>query len=823
MASCSVVVLLLFTALIRSSESQQDFYCNEPFDIVLLLDSSLSFGKDNFAALITYSKIFIEYFNLRDRGPGPYIGFLPYSDDINRGKLINFRYSRSRKMLKSAIDRRISFDGGRESRLDFALQGAQDVFFKPLRNYPSQGSRPWVHHVVLAITGSWQTWSPGVRQRIKREARRLQRQGVKLLLAAIGQPGRNDRALLESLVHSGDDLFVVTSPYRLVDVTENMVQKLCPVPSVLPCPGTVDIAFIVDSSGSISSADYDKTKYFVYSIAKALNVSHNTTHAGVVIYSTEARMKIKFTDHNDIASFQEAVYGLEHMEKFTRIDLGLRVAHTELFSPIYGGARPRVKKLAFILTDGIQNPVEVDGVNVSVGGAAQPLKDAGIKTFSVGIGRKVNRVELRAMVEFDEDLITVANFDELIKKIQNITQQTCEEIIYSKCYYPADIAFVLDSSTSVRDVDFEKTKSFVKTMAKLFRIFQYGSRGAVINYGDRAVLSIRMDAHKTYRGFIDAVERLTRVGGTRRTYKALGLAEDVLTDYSSGARRKVPKVVLLLTAGPESNSREFALLKQLTDQLHGRNTIVLVVGIGPGVNTNDVISLVQSSVDLFLAKSFTELKNQLVPLTNETCKNVGPGKCEAKVDLAFILDSSGSIEGEAFAEAKDFIVKVAQTFTISPQKTHVALMIYSDQAQIMKRFGEINSQRSLRTDLDALPHLKGKTRIDLALKMAGTSLFSSSGGMRSSSTVAKVAIVITDGRQTPAPDGIRLDEAAARLLVNGVKVLSIGIGDNIDQEELNMMVENPEKYTFWAESYRALKVQLATIARESCSLKTFTG
>ncbi len=31
-------------------------------------------------------------------------------------------------------------------------------------------------------------------------------------------------------------------------------------------------------------------------------------------------------------------------------------------------------------------------------------------------------------MQYDEDVITVASFDELVKKIQNITQVTCEEI-----------------------------------------------------------------------------------------------------------------------------------------------------------------------------------------------------------------------------------------------------------------------------------------------------------------------------------------------------------------------------------------------------------
>jgi hypothetical protein len=84
---------------------------------------------------------------------------------------------------------------------------------------------------------------------------------------------------------------------------------------------------------------------------------------------------------------------------------------------------------------------------------------------------------------------------------------------YTKCQYPADIAFVLDSSTSVTYEDFAKMKGFVKTMAKLFRIFQHGSQGAVIVYGDTARVAIRMDEFINYRHFVEAVDDLGRVGG----------------------------------------------------------------------------------------------------------------------------------------------------------------------------------------------------------------------------------------------------------------------------------------------------------------------
>lgn len=69
----------------------------------------------------------------------------------------------------------------------------------------------------------------------------------------------------------------------------------------------------MDSSGSIGILNYIKTKYFVYSIANALNISASGAHAGVVIYSEVAKRPIKFTDHTTIDNFQKAVYSLEYM------------------------------------------------------------------------------------------------------------------------------------------------------------------------------------------------------------------------------------------------------------------------------------------------------------------------------------------------------------------------------------------------------------------------------------------------------------------------------------------------------------------------------
>jgi hypothetical protein len=103
----------------------------------------------------------------------------------------------------------------------------------------------------------------------------------------------------------------------------------------------------------------------------------------------------------------------------------------------------------------------------------------------------------------------------------------------------------------------------------------------------------------------------------------MALAEDVLSNYETGARRKVPKVLLMVTAGPESSNNDYNTLQEVTKRLHDRHTLVLAVGILPDANIKELQDLVQSSVNVFAAQSFQQLSDQLVPLSNETCKNVG--------------------------------------------------------------------------------------------------------------------------------------------------------------------------------------------------------
>ena len=217
--------LLLLVFWLTTSYFSLDYYCEQPVDVVVLLDSSSYFGAENFAALKTFANSFVTFFELDRNGLTPFVGFLPYSNTVSKDKMINFRYS-TRIARVSAKINKMDFEGGRGSRMDIALKYARESFF-----INNMGSRSWVPHVVLAITGSTRYWDQGLKGTIKNEARTMRAQGINLVVASIGGTSVADRTDLESMVATKDDLFLVRYPYGLLQMTEKIVRNICPTPS----------------------------------------------------------------------------------------------------------------------------------------------------------------------------------------------------------------------------------------------------------------------------------------------------------------------------------------------------------------------------------------------------------------------------------------------------------------------------------------------------------------------------------------------------------------------------------------------------------------
>ena len=104
------------------------------------------------------------------------------------------------------------------------------------------------------------------------------------------------------------------------------------------------------------------------------------------------------------------------------------------------------------------------------------------------------------------------------------------------------------------------------------------------------------------------------------------------------------------------------------------------------------------------------------------------------LDVAFLLDSSGSISRRNWKLVIEFLKDSIVAFDVSPSGSHVASISYSSYAVVNFRFNTLKGERLNANELskfaDKMKHQRGYTYIDRALLLADKEIFSQRGGMR---------------------------------------------------------------------------------------------
>ena len=165
-------------------------------------------------------------------------------------------------------------------------------------------------------------------------------------------------------------------------------------------------------------------------------------------------------------------------------------------------------------------------------------------------------------------------------------------------------------------------------------------------------------------------------------------------------------------------------------------------------------------------------------------------KCSEDADLAFVVDTSGSISDESFQKQKDFVKVLASSFDPILAEHQLGLIAYSSDSQLEVSFQDKADRKEFELAVDRIPHTKLRTRLDKALELASSRLFTASGGTRSGKR--KIMIILTDGRQSQDPDTVPLKDAVLPLRQLGVRIYTVAIGDEVDLKELYQVTERNE-------------------------------
>lgn len=166
------------------------------------------------------------------------------------------------------------------------------------------------------------------------------------------------------------------------------------------------------------------------------------------------------------------------------------------------------------------------------------------------------------------------------------------------------------------------------------------------------------------------------------------------------------------------------------------------------------------------------------------------------LDLAFVLDSSGSVGVRNFALTLDFAANLTRTFSIGPQDTQVAAIAFSGFPNITFLLNTFTNRTVLEDAIRGIQFFdipgngQPSTYTAAALNALRFDIFSTEAGARPDiMAIPRVAVVVTDGRSN-VNRSLTIPTAMAVRQAD-ITVFAVGVGNSVNREELDAIGSGP--------------------------------
>ncbi|KAM4540287.1 uncharacterized protein V3H82_022298 [Fundulus diaphanus] len=179
-----------------------------------------------------------------------------------------------------------------------------------------------------------------------------------------------------------------------------------------------------------------------------------------------------------------------------------------------------------------------------------------------------------------------------------------------------------------------------------------------------------------------------------------------------------------------------------------------------------------------------------------------PTNCKNRpIDLVFIIDSSRSVRPAEFKKAKEFLQEMVDSLVIGRDATRVSLVNYASTVKIEFLLNTYFDKSSVKQALGQIEPLASGTMTGMAIKTAMEKAFAKEAGARSASmNIAKVAIIVTDGRPQD-----KVEEVSAAARASGIEIYAVGV-DRADMASLQLMASQPHAdHVFYVETYGVIE------------------
>uniref|UniRef100_A0A3Q2R361 VWFA domain-containing protein n=1 Tax=Fundulus heteroclitus TaxID=8078 RepID=A0A3Q2R361_FUNHE len=305
----------------------------------------------------------------------------------------------------------------------------------------------------------------------------------------------------------------------------------------------------------------------------------------------------------------------------------------------------------------------------------------------------------------------------------------------------ADIVFLLDESDDMQQNQ-RLILEFVIDFVNTLEIGPGKAQVALVQYSTEPTAEFILN---TYPLKEDALNHLRNVklrgGGTVNTGRAVDFVKNTVFTASSGSRAHlgVPQV-LIVVSGRKSEDDVLGPVERC------KNAGIAVFAVG--VNTADRFEM-----------------EQTLHCSTSTMKR----------DIAFLIDGSDDVRSR-FSSIREFIANLVQIFDLDQQKDKVAVVQYSNNAEISFSLDAYTTKDDVLQHIARLKPKGGRPQyIGAALQFVKDNVFVSKAGGRHNESASQILVVLAGGRSRDSPRG-----PARALKSGGVVIFAIGSRLNHD-------------------------------------------
>ncbi|PVD20005.1 hypothetical protein C0Q70_20499 [Pomacea canaliculata] len=373
-----------------------------------------------------------------------------------------------------------------------------------------------------------------------------------------------------------------------------------------------DLVFIVDSSSSIWPKHFrEHVLTFLHEVIDMLDVGPHEmqTRVGAVTFSDQVYLEFYLKRFMDKEQLLERVKQIRYRGGNTDTHEAIQFVDRSLFRPENGG-RSDVTRMVVIITDG-ESRMAKETV-----AAAESLKSKNVTVFAIGVGNQIDVAELRAMASqpSSEFVFEVTNFQALSGIKKELVTRTCKACINR----PADVYFVLDSSSSIWVHDFETSMlQFVRNVIDIYDIGADRTRVGIITFSDKPRTVFGLEAHVQKEELLKAVNSKSVKYEPGLTYTAEALQTARMNLFQEG-RQNADHVLILITDGQSKDPNATLMTAHAA---HEDGVTVFTVGVGSGVDVGELHGVASKPSEdfTFMVDDFKGLDSYKAILAARTC------------------------------------------------------------------------------------------------------------------------------------------------------------------------------------------------------------